>query len=144
MNIIFPPAPNNEAAHKELRQFMQQRKHLSIELSTEPIAWIATSKSTRLLYRLNTASWQWILRYLKEGDDEDFGVFPSMTTTDDGDFQLNALYSLVEDKCNIAKMPFLRETQPYVRLMGIFDYGNVFFRFKTSTELLDYLHANKL
>lgn len=144
MNIIFPPAYNNEAAHTEVKQLMQQHKLLSIELDTEPNAWIATSGKARLRYRLNTDSWQWILRYLKSGDHEDFGVFPSRLTAHTGDFQLNSLQTLIEEKCNIARIPILRETPANVRLISIFDYGKIFFKIKRSNQLMDYLHEHNL
>lgn len=75
MNIILPPAYNNESAHHQVKQLMEQKKNLSIRVDDIPCAWISNSDMTRLKYMLNTASWNWIINYLETGTPDDFRVF---------------------------------------------------------------------
>ena len=109
MNIILPPAYDNEPAHQQLKQLMEQKKNLSVRLDDTPCAWIGTSNMTRLRYLLNTASWKWITNYLETGSPDDFKVFPSIREALP-DFQATELKALVDTKRRIYKIPFLRET----------------------------------
>ena len=61
MNIILPPAYDNESAHHQVKQLMEQKKNLSIRVDDTPCAWISNSDMSRLKYMLNTASWNWII-----------------------------------------------------------------------------------
>ena len=141
--ISFPPTYNNEAAHRQLKMMMRQGKQLSIRLEDE--AWISSQGVTGLRYQLNEKSWQWILNYLQTGDYEDFGVFPSEISrfTFEG-FQESKVKELVESKCNIARIPFLRETQAFVKLRGLFKYGKLFFSIRKTDDFMYYLNANGL
>ena len=141
--ISFPPTYNNEAAHRQLKMMMRQGKQLSIRLEDE--AWISSQGVSGLRYQLNERSWQWILNYLQTGEYEDFGVFPSEISrfTYEG-FQESKLKELVEGKCNIACIPFLRETQPFVKLRGLFKFGKLFFSIRRTDDFMDYLNANGL
>lgn len=141
--IVFPFIYNNEVAHRQLKLLMKQGKQLDIRVEDE--AWISSKGVTGLRYQLNEKSWQWILNYLKTGDYEDFGVFPSeISKFTFEDFQENKLKELVETKCNIACIPFLRETQPFVKLRGLFKFGKLFFSIRKTDDFMDYLTANGL
>ena len=141
--IVFPSIYNNEVAHRQLKLLMKQGKQLDIRVEDE--AWISGKGVTGLRYQLNEKSWQWILNYLKTGDYEDFGVFPSeISKFTFEDFQENKLKELVETKCNIACIPFLRETQPFVKLRGLFKFGKLFFSIRKTDDFMDYLTANGL
>ena len=141
--IVFPSIYNNEVAHRQLKLLMKQGKQLDIRVEDE--AWISSKGVTGLRYQLNEKSWQWILNYLKSGDYEDFGVFPSeISKFTFEDFQENKLKELVETKCNIACIPFLRETQPFVKLRGLFKFGKLFFSIRKTDDFMDYLTANGL
>jgi hypothetical protein len=72
-------------------------------------------------------------------------VFPSEISrfTFEG-FQESKVKELVESKCNIARIPFLRETQAFVKLRGLFKFGKLFFSIRRSDEFMDYLNANGL
>ena len=141
--ITFPPTYNNEAAHRQLKLMMRQGKQLSIRVEDE--AWISSQGVTGLRYQLNESSWQWILNYLQTGEYEDFGVFPSeISRFTYEDFQESKVKELVESKCNIACIPFLRETQPFVKLRGLFKFGKLFFSIRKTDDFMDYLNANGL
>lgn len=141
--ISFPPTYNNEVAHRQLKLMMRQGKQLSIRVEDE--AWISSQGVTGLRYQLNESSWQWILNYLQTGEYEDFGVFPSEISrfTYEG-FQESKVRELVESKCNIACIPFLRETQAFVKLRGLFKFGKLFFSIRKTDDFMDYLNANGL
>ena len=122
---------------------MRQGKQLNIRIEDE--AWISCRGVTGLRYLLNENSWRWILNYLQTGDYEDFGVFPSdIERVTFEDFQESKVKQLVDEKCNIACIPFLRETQAYVKLRGLFKFGKLFFSIRRSDEFIDYLNENGL
>ena len=143
MNIILPPAYDNESAHRQLKQLMEQRSNLSMRLDNEPNAWISTPNITRLKYQLNTDSWKWIINYLKTGSPDDFRVFPSRMEQLP-DFQLVALTALIETKHKVHRIPFLRETQSHINLIAIFKFGKVYFRIKRTDSFTDYLNTNNI
>lgn len=141
--ITFPSVYDNEAAHRQVKLLMKQGKQLSIRIEDE--AWISCQGVTGLRYQLNENSWQWILNYLQTGEYEDFGVFPSdISRFTFEDFQESKLRELVDSKCNIACIPFLRETQPFVKLRGLFRFGKLYFSIRRTDEFIDYLNANGL
>ena len=122
---------------------MRQGKQLNIRIEDE--AWISCRGVTGLRYLLNENSWRWILNYLQTGDYEDFGVFPSdIERVTFEDFQESKVKQLVDEKCNIACIPFLRETQAYVKLRGLFKFGKLFFSIRRTDEFMDYLNENGL
>ena len=141
--ISFPTAHDNEVAHRQLKLLMKQGKQLNIRVEDE--AWVSSQGVTGLRYQLNENSWQWILNYLQTGNYEDFGVFPSEISrfTFEG-FQESKVKELVESKCNIARIPFLRETQAFVKLRGLFKYGKLFFSIRKTDDFMYYLNANGL
>ena len=141
--IKFPPAYDNETAHRQVKLLMRQGKQLNIRIEDE--AWISCRGVTGLRYLLNENSWRWILNYLQTGDYEDFGVFPSdIERVTFEDFQESKVKQLVDEKCNIACIPFLRETQAYVKLRGLFKFGKLFFSIRRTDEFMDYLNENGL
>ena len=141
--ITFPIAYDNEVAHRQLKLLMRQGRQLNIRVEDE--AWVSSQGVTGLRYQLNENSWQWILKYLQTGDYEDFGVFPSEISrfTFEG-FQESKVKELVDSKCNIARIPFLRETQAFVKLRGLFKYGKLFFSIRKRDDFMYYLNANGL
>lgn len=141
--ITFPIAYDNEVAHRQLKLLMRQGRQLNIRVEDE--VWVSSQGITGLRYQLNEKSWQWILNYLQTGDYEDFGVFPSEISrfTFEG-FQESKVKELVESKCNIARIPFLRETQAFVKLRGLFKYGKLFFSIRKTDDFMYYLNANGL
>ena len=141
--ITFPIAYDNEVAHRQLKLLMRLGRQLNIRVEDE--AWVSSQGVTGLRYQLNEKSWQWILNYLQTCVYEDFGVFPSEISrfTYEG-FQESKVRELVDSKCNIACIPFLRETQPFVKLRGLFKFGKLFFSIRKTDDFMDYLNANGL
>ena len=61
--LIFPPAYDNEAAHRELKLLMMQHKQLHIRVEDEEVS-VSSQGVTGLRYLLNDDNWKWILGYL--------------------------------------------------------------------------------
>lgn len=141
--ITYPLAYDNEAAHRQVKLLMKQGRQLNIRVNND--AWVSCQGVTGLRYQLNEGSWQWLLNYLQTGDYEDFGVFPSDIPKFSFEYeQESKLRKLIEDKCNIASIPFLRETQAYVKLIGLFKFGKLFFSIRRTDDFMDYLNENGL
>ena len=143
MNIIVPPAYDNEAAHRQLKQLMEQKKNLSVRLDDTPCAWIGTSNMTRLRYLLNISSWKWITNYLETGSPDDFRVFPSIREAMP-DFQVTVLKALLDTKRRIYKIPFLRETQSHLNLIAVFSFGKIYFRIRLTDPIVEYLNSKNI
>ena len=135
---------DNDIAHREIKTLMRQGKNLDIRID-ESFALVSTHAITGLQYMLTPDNWQWLLNYLQTGDYEDFGVFPSdipRFSFENG--QESRVKELVEHKCNIACIPFLRETQAFVKLRGLFKFGKLFFSIRRTDDFMDYLNENGL
>lgn len=141
--ITFPLAYDNEAAHRQVKLLMRQGKQLYIRIEDE--AWISCNGVTGLRYQLNEESWQWILNYLQTGEYEDFGVFPSKVSRfTSADSQEIKLKELIDSKCNIARIPFLRETRAFIHLRALFKFGKLLFSIRTTDDFIDYLNEKGL
>ena len=79
---------------------------------------------------------------MQTGDYEDFGVFPSRLSKLCN--QEDVVKGLIEQKYNIARIPFLRETEAYIKLRGLFRFGKLFFSIRRSDEFIDYLNSKGL
>ena len=142
--LIFPPTYDNEAAHRELKLLMMQHKQLHIRVEDEEVS-VSSQGVTGLRYLLNDDNWKWILGYLKTGDYEDFGVFPSAVSLIVGNgFKEIKIRELVDQGYNVAPIPFHRETEAYIRLRVLFKYGKLFFGIRRSDEFINYLIEQKL
>lgn len=141
--IEFPPTYDNEAAHRQVKTLMKQNRILNINID-ESFALVSTAAATGLQYMLTPDTWNWILNYLQTGDYEDFGIFPSNTSNTIAEFQMTCLKELIEHKYNIARIPFLRETEAYIKLRGLFRFGKLFFSIKRNDEFIDYLNSKGL
>ena len=134
--LIFPPAYNNEAAHHEIKLLMMQHKQLHIRVEDEEVS-VSSQGVTGLRYLLNDDNWKWILGYLKTGDYEDFGVFPSAVSLIVGNgFKEIKIRELVDQGYNVAPIPFHRETEAYIRLRVLFKFGKLFLTSEDQTNLL--------
>ena len=142
--LIFPPTYDNEAAHRELKLLMMQHKQLHIRVEDEEVS-VSSQGVTGLRYLLNDDNWKWILGYLKTGDYEDFGVFPSAVSLIVGNgFKEIKIKELVDQGYNVVPIPFHRETEAYIRLQVLFKYGKLFFGIRRSDEFINYLIEQKL
>lgn len=142
--LFFPPAYDNETAHREVKLLMMQHKQLDIKVENEEV-WISSQGVTGLRYLLNDDSWKWILGYLQTGDYEDFGVFPSAVShiINDG-YKESKAKGLVEQGCNILPVSFHRETEAYISLRAFFKFGKLFFRIRRTDDFINYLIEQKL
>lgn len=140
---MIPFTINNDIAHKQVKTLMRQHRILDIRFD-ESFALVSTTGLTGLQYMLTPSTWNWILNYLQIGDYEDFGIFPSNMSDMANDFQTACLKQLIEKGCNIARIPFLRETEAYIKLRGLFRFGKLFFSIKRSDEFINYLESKGL
>ena len=142
--IDFPSAYDNEAAHRQVKLLMIQRKQLYIRVENEEV-WISCHGVTGLRYLLNDDSWEWILGYLQTGDYEDFGVNPSAVSSVvmEG-YQENKAKELIDQGCNIMPIGFHRETEAYINMRAFFNYGKLYFSIRRTDEFTDYLIDKKL
>jgi hypothetical protein len=142
--IDFPSAYDNEAAHRQVKLLMIQRKQLYIRVENEEV-WISCHGVTGLRYLLNDDSWEWILGYLQTGDYEDFGVNPSAVSSVvmEG-YQENKAKELIDQGCNIIPIGFHRETEAYINMRAFFNYGKLYFSIRRTDEFTDYLIDKKL
>ena len=141
--IAFPLAYDNEAAHRKLKLLMKQGKQLNIQIEND--AWISCQGVTGLRYQLNDDSWQWLLNYLQNGNYEDFGVFPSdISKFSFEEYKESKIRELVDNKCNVASIPFLRETQAFVNLRVLFKFGKLVFSIRRTDDFMDYLNEKGL
>ena len=142
--ITFPPAYDNEAAHRQIKLLMMQRKRLHVLVHAEEV-YISCQKRTGLRYQLNDNSWKWILNYLRKGDYEDFGVFPSRVShLDNEDFKEIKAKELIEQGSNVLIIPFQRETEAVISLRVLFKYGKLYFNIRRTDEFINYLIEQKL
>lgn len=139
--MIHFPIHNNEISHRQVKILMRQHRILDIRLD-ESFALISTVGVTGLQYMITPDTWKWLINYLQTGDYEDFGIFPSDTSHTVTDF--HCLKELIEQKYNIARIPFLRETEAYIKLRGLFRFGKLFFSIRRSDEFMDYLNSKGL
>lgn len=139
--MIHFPIHNNEISHRQVKILMRQHRILDIRLD-ESFALISTAGVTGLQYMITPDTWKWLVNYLQTGDYEDFGIFPSDTSHTVTD--LLCLKELIERKYNIARIPFLRETEAYIKLRGLFRFGKLFFSIRRSDEFIDYLNSKGL
>ena len=128
--------PINVAAHRQVLLLMKQRNHLDIYVKKNKIS-ISCFGITRLKYKLNDNGWQWILNYLETGCYEDYGVDPLKVADIDCESRIKEL--IERGGKNIARVPFLRETEPYIEICAFFRYGKLYFSIRRNDEFMNYL-----
>lgn len=127
--------PINVAAHRQVLLLMKQRNHLDIYVKKNEIS-ISCFGITRLKYKLNDNGWQWILNYLETGSYEDYGVDPIKVADIDCECRVK---ELIEQGSNIARVPFLRETEAYIEICAFFRYGKLYFSIRRNDDFMNYL-----
>lgn len=136
------PEYDNSAAHQKIKQLMIQHKQFSISLGNHSILWISSGSLTRLKYMITRKGWDWIVNYLRTGDYEDFGVNPNDEICDSETIS-KFVRSLIEGEDNFNMVPFLRETQAKIKLVGLFSYGKLIIEIKRDDETMIYLKTHK-
>ena len=125
----------NVAAHRQVLLLMRQHNHLDVYVKKEEIL-ISCFGITRLKYKLNDNGWHWIFNYLETGCYEDYGVDPLKVTDIDCE---SCVKELIEQGCNIARVPFLRETEAYIEICAFFRYGKLYFSIRRNDDFMNYL-----
>ena len=68
---------DNNGAHEAAKLIMKKYENLSVKFKTDkdnyPYAWLESKSMAGFKLRLNQAELSWIMKYLKEGETEDFG-----------------------------------------------------------------------
>ncbi len=84
------------------------------------------------------------VEYLKNGDDEDFGIFPMKVNPYEGfDFQFDTLKSLIDMGYAIQFVPTLRETFCFVSALLSLNNGKIFFRMRRTDIIMNYIETIK-
>ena len=127
--------PRNVVAHRQVLLLMRQHNHLDIYVKKEEVS-ISCFGITRLKYKLNDNGWQWILNYLETGCYEDYGVDPLKVADNDCESRVK---ELIERGSNIARVPFLRETEAYIEICAFYRYGKLYFSIRRNDDFMNYL-----
>ena len=88
------------------------------------------------------------MKYLKEGETEDFGTKPENVEAykedDDNDFQLQIFKQLIESGKVLQFVPTFRETNGYISATSSYMKGKIFFRLERTDSLVEYLQEKEL
>ncbi len=141
--IQFQITQDNGTTHQQVKALMRQQRILDVRID-KAFASISCQRISGIQYMLNPDTWAWLLKYLRTGDNEDFGIVPSNVSVADSDFQIDIITQLIEQGCNIAIVPFLIETDAYIKLRALFRYGKLFFRIRINDEFMNFLSAKGL
>ena len=125
----------NVVAHRQIKMLMRQHKTLDIYVTKGSVS-ISCFGITRLKYKLKDNGWQWILNYLETGCYEDYGVDPLKVADIDCESRVK---ELIERGSNIARVPFLRETEAYIEICAFYRYGKLYFSIRRNDEFMNYL-----
>lgn len=148
MRINFWLPYDNEKAHSQIKLIMKQRESINLKFRCNsdniPCATVETSTLQNLMYQLSPQSWQWLLGYLENGIDEDFGIFPMQVSQYKGAcFQFDMLKSLIETGYKIQFAPMFRETLYHVSAVLPLINGKIFFRLERTNEIMNYIETIK-
>lgn len=144
--------PNTEA-HAELKAMMMRGERVNLSFGIDRIGYEVAypqSKTTDWFgYQLNPESMAWILRYLTNGEIEDFNVKPNDVVkseyTTKNEFVADMLKMFVENRLgNIQFTPQLRDRSGKISAIVSFRHGLVSFRVERTDEMCDYLRERGL
>lgn len=156
LNITFESKAvknyDNNGAHEAAKLIMKKYENLSVKFKTDkdnyPYAWLESKSMAGFKLRLNQAELTWIMKYLKEGETEDFGTKPENVEAykedDDNDFQLQIFKQLVESGKVLQFVPTFRETNGYISATSSYMKGKIFFRLERTDSLVEYLQEKEL
>ena len=134
-NSELPKAsPKNQEVHNKIKQLMMQKKQLSVQLDINNKLMVSCYPITGLEYQLTEKGWFWLLDYLRDGEYEDFEVNPTGVLA--GNLFIEEEKRALIETDNVQMIPFLRETQAKLRLIGLFPYGRLHFEMHINEEVL--------
>lgn len=156
MALIQPTAetvyPNTEA-HAELKAMMNRGERVNLSFGIDrfgfEVAYPQSKTTDWFGYQLNPESMAWILRYLTNGEMEDFNVNPTEVVKSEyatkNDFLTDILKMFVENKLgNIQFTPEIRNRSGKISAIASFRHGIVSFRVERTEEMCDYLRERGL
>lgn len=156
MAFIQPTAetayPNTEA-HAELKAMMMRGERVNLSFGIDRLGYEVAypqSKTTDWFsYQLNPENMAWILRYLTNGETEDFNVKPTELVKSEyatkNEFIADMLKMFVDNKLgNIQFTPQLRDRSGIISAIASFRHGLVSFRVERTDEMCDYLRERGL
>lgn len=156
MAFIQPTAetayPNTEA-HAELKAMMMRGERVNLSFGIDRLGYEVAypqSKTTDWFsYQLNPENMAWILRYLTNGETEDFNVKPTELVKSEyatkNEFIADMFKMFVDNKLgNIQFTPQLRDRSGKISAIASFRHGLVSFRVERTDEMCDYLRERGL
>lgn len=144
--------PNTEA-HAELKAMMMRGERVNLSFGIDRLGYEVAypqSKTTDWFsYQLNPENMAWILRYLTNGEIEDFNVNPAEVVKSEyatkNEFIADMLKMFVENKLgNIQFTPQLRDRSGKISAIASFRCGLVSFRVERTDEMCDYFRERGL
>lgn len=147
MKLILPAQDTNTQTHNYIKEQMLRGKSLCLRFSSDhlsrPLVTIEISGIQSFTYLLNEASTIWILNYCLTGETEDFGINPSELMNKNPCFELELFKHLIELGHTFDYPPRFRERPNWTEVMKVCKYGIIFFTFKRTPELIEYLQSYK-
>lgn len=144
--------PNTEA-HAELKAMMMRGERVNLSFGIDRLGYEVAypqSKTTDwFAYQLNPENMAWILRYLTNGETEDFELNPAEVIKSEystkNEFVVDMLKMFVENKLgNIQFKPEIRDQIGKISAIASFRHGLVSFRVERTEELTEYLRDKGL
>lgn len=144
--------PNTEA-HAELKAMMNRGERVNLSFGIDrfgfEVAYPQSKTTDWFGYQLNPESMAWILRYLTNGETEDFNVKPTEVVKSEyatkNDFLTDILKMFVENKLgNIQFTPEIRDRSGKISAIASFRHGIVSFRVERTEQMTEYLRDKGL
>lgn len=144
--------PNTEA-HAELKAMMNRGERINLSFGIDrfgfEVAYPQSKTTDWFSYQLNPENMAWILRYLNNGEIEDFNVNPAEVVKSEyatkNEFIADMLKMFVENKLgNIQFIPQLRDRSGKISAVASFRHGIVSFRVERTEEMSEYLRDKGL
>ncbi len=144
--------PNTEA-HAELKAMMNRGERVNLSFGIDrfgfEVAYPQSKTTDWFGYQLNPESMAWILRYLNNGETEDFNVNPANVVESEyatkNDFVTDMLKMFVENGLgNLQFTPEIRDRSGKISAIASFRHGLVSFRVDRTDEMCDYLRERGL
>lgn len=144
--------PNTEA-HAELKAMMNRGERINLSFGIDrfgfEVAYPQSKTTDWFSYQLNPENMAWILRYLTNGEIEDFNVNPAEVVKSEyatkNEFIADMLKMFVENKLgNIQFIPQLRDCSGKISAVASFRHGIVRFRVGRTEEMSEYLRDKGL
>ncbi len=156
INGIMPNAAesyNNVEAHNELKAMMNRGERVQLYFTIDRFGYEAIrveSKTTKnFAYQLNQESFNWVMKYLMNGETEDLTVKPDEVIkseeTDANKFRKDMLKLFVENGIgNIQFTPEFRDRQGKLTATATFRNGVILFFLERDEDITEYLREKGL